>query len=221
MGTGRQRIPRPDSWHPGPPAPWEGRDLSVLADHAETLARLGRIAGRPAGDDVGDDPRLRPSAVLVPVVGLDGAPGLVFTRRSPHLTHHKGEVSFPGGRLDPGETPVAAALREAHEEIALAPARVTVLGTLEPVTTWASNSAITPVIGRVEGAPEFVANASEVERVFTVPLIDLASPGVFSQELWPIAGREAPIHFYDLEEDILWGVTGRMVTRLLDEITRD
>ena len=167
MGTGRQRIPRPDSWHPGPPAPWEGRDLSVLADHAETLARIGRIAGRPAGDDVGDDPRLRPSAVLVPVVGLDGAPALVFTRRSPHLTHHKGEVSFPGGRLDPGETPVAAALREAHEEIALAPARVTVLGTLEPVTTWASNSAITPVIGRVEGAPEFVANASEVERVFT------------------------------------------------------
>lgn len=222
MGAGRQHIPRPEAWRPGPPPPWADRDLSVLSDPDETLVRLARhlddSGAAPSAADT--DARLRPSAVLVPFVVDDGLPALVLTRRSPHLTHHKGEVSFPGGRLDPGESPVDAALREAHEEIALAPHCVTVLGRLGSLTTYASNSAITPVVARVIGSPEFVPNVAEVERVFVVALRDLAAPGVFSQELWPIAGAPSSIHFYDLADDILWGVTGRMVTNMLDLITR-
>jgi 8-oxo-dGTP pyrophosphatase MutT (NUDIX family) len=158
--------------------------------------------------------------VLVPIVENSGRPALVLTRRSRHLTHHKGEVSFPGGRLDPGEDTVSAALREAHEEIALHPSAVSVIGHLPSVTTYASNSTITPVVARVDGAPRLTINTAEVERVFTVTLEDLAAPGTFRQESWPIAGRPLPIHFYDLPEDILWGVTGRMVTHLLDVLTR-
>lgn len=221
MGTGRQKIPRPADWVQGPEPPWADRDLSVLGDGEEVLRRLRERVAAAGGETPRPvDSAMRPSAVLVPVMDVAGSPALVFTRRSRHLTHHKGEVSFPGGRLDPGEDTVAAALREAHEEIALAPSLVSVIGQLPPVTTYASNSAITPVVARVTGAPLFVPNAVEVERVFTVTLAGLAAPGVFSQELWPIAGTSSPIHFYDLDDDILWGVTGRMVTHLLDVLTR-
>lgn len=222
MATGRQHIPRPEQWHPGPGAPWQGRDVSILSDLDEVLRRLRLRLASGAGQsdfDVGG-PATRPSAVLVPILDVSGVPSVVLTRRSQNLTHHRGEVSFPGGRLDPGEDAVSAALREAHEEISLAPSDVTVVGALAPVTTYASNSEITPVVGHVRGSPRFAANADEVERVFTVPLGELASPGVFTQELWPIGGTPSAIHFYDLADDILWGVTGRMVTGLLDLLTR-
>jgi len=221
LGSGRQQIPRPPQWSLGPEAPWVGRDLAFLEDRDEVHRRLARrIDDASRVESMPDDGVMRPSAVLVPIVDVAGAPGLVLTRRSQHLTHHKGEVSFPGGRLDPGETPVSGALREAHEEIALVPSSVSVIGTLPSVVTYASNSAITPVVGVVEGAPSLDANVLEEERVFTDTFRDLVAPGVFTQERWPIAGRSSAIHFYDLPDDILWGVTGRMVTHLLDVLTR-
>ena len=96
------------------------------------------------------------SAVLVPLYVDDGELHAVFTRRRDDLKRHPGEISFPGGRRDPGETLVETALREAHEEIGLPPDAVDVLGALEPTPTFVTNYAIYPFVGLIEPGFEWV-----------------------------------------------------------------
>ena len=110
-------------------------------DRPHLIAAPGRGPGRHAGELEG----ARHSAVLVPLYdGPDGAE-VLLTRRSQALRNHRGEVSFPGGRIDPGETPVAAALREAYEEVALDPQVPQVIGELDHLSTVVSSSRIVPV----------------------------------------------------------------------------
>jgi 8-oxo-dGTP pyrophosphatase MutT (NUDIX family) len=147
---------------------------------------------------------------------------VVLTRRSAHLRSHRGEVSFPGGRLDGEETPEQGALREAGEEIGLDPESVTLVGRLMPVTTYASGSNITPVVGLLPGRPRLVASPHEVEHVFDVALAELADPNVFREEWWTVAGRGPtaggepfPVWFFELPDDTVWGATARMLVDLL------
>jgi 8-oxo-dGTP pyrophosphatase MutT (NUDIX family) len=155
----------------------------------------------------------------------------VLTRRAAHLRTHTGEVSFPGGRLDPAESPEAGALREAAEEIGLVPAAVEVVGRLTPLATVSSGSAITPIVGFLEVRPVLVPNPNEVERVFDVALADLAADGVFSEERWTLplgilpadsrmrddAGADGsfPMWFFELAHDTVWGATARILMELL------
>src|SRR5205085_10422434 len=126
---GAQIIPRPAAWELGEPAPWAGVPAPAAIDLGELAATIAaRGPGRPMPVEF---PAGRHSAVLIALFpGARGAE-VVLTRRSQRLRNHKGEISFPGGRLDPGETPVQAALREAQEEVALDPALVTVIGELD------------------------------------------------------------------------------------------
>jgi 8-oxo-dGTP pyrophosphatase MutT (NUDIX family) len=148
---------------------------------------------------------------------------LILTRRSTGLRTHKGEVSFPGGRLDVGEGPAAAALREAHEEVGLDPARVTTVGWLQPVMTMVSASLIVPVIATVAARPQLVVSPAEVERAFDVSLAELAEPGIFHEERWKIPGRTIPgtvddafaVGFFEVEGEMIWGATARMLYELL------
>jgi 8-oxo-dGTP pyrophosphatase MutT (NUDIX family) len=183
------------------------------------------ISGRMArlGPDPGPVERSVDSAVLAALFEEAGEARLVFTRRSAALRHHRGEVSFPGGRIDPGEDPTAAALREAHEEVSLDPGQVTPVGWIHPVMTMSLRSFIMPVVASVASRPHLVANPAEVERVFDVPLHDLADPDNFHEERWMISGRRIPnsrdgafaVHFFEVDGEMIWGATARMIFELL------
>ncbi|MFZ4720773.1 MAG: NUDIX hydrolase [Ilumatobacteraceae bacterium] len=162
-----------------------------------------------------DFPDARPSAVLALFTdGPDGAE-VLLTRRAMHLSNHRGEVSFPGGRLEPGETYVAAALREADEEVGLDPALVTVVGRLQPISTYVSRSWIVPVVGWVADRPALDLRPAEVDRVMWVPLRELTLPGTFREEWWPTVSGDRPIFFFELDDETVWGATARMLHQLL------
>src|SRR3954454_19434603 len=157
---GRQNIPRPPEARPGPPPPWAGVDAALR--HHVSMERVREVmaAEDPAHPDhheVALPAELpgppRPAAVLVPLFEEDGETRVILTRRAAHLRSHTGEVSFPGGRLEPGEGALAGALREAHEEIGLDPGEVEVLGQLAPLATVSSGSRITPFVGAVARRP--------------------------------------------------------------------
>jgi 8-oxo-dGTP pyrophosphatase MutT (NUDIX family) len=177
-----------------------------------------------SGDGTGV--RIVNAAVLGLLFEEAGETRLVFTRRSTSLRAHRGEISFPGGRIDSGEDPPAAALREAYEEVGLDPATVTTMGWIHPVMTMVSASVIMPILGTVAARPQLVASPAEVERVFDVALADLADPDVFHEERWSIPGRTIPgspdnsfaVWFFEVEGEMIWGATARMVQELLSVV---
>ena len=224
-GARRQRIPRPPGVRPGGPPPWAG--LPESRRRGIGLARVrGAVgsAGRPgeaaSAASMGPDVPLvdaRPAAVLCALFEEAGEARVVLTRRSAGLRSHTGEVSFPGGRLEPGEPPACAALREAHEEIGLDPATVEIVGELSPVSTYTSRSSIMPFVGALAGRPSLVPNPAEVEHVLDVALATLTSDSVYRCELWDLPGagwRE--MYLFELEHDVVWGATARMLRELLD-----
>lgn len=234
----RQVVPRPGSARPGGPAPWAGlpageRRGITLAAVLQRLDDAGQRGPLPAPGTVGDvltiSPGDRPgfdartAAVLVALFEEAGEARVVLTRRSPALRSHRGEVSFPGGRIDDGEDAVAAALREADEEIGLRPGSATVAGWLHPVMTFASGSHITPVVATLATRPRLRASPAEVDRVFDVALADLAADGVFHEERWSVPGRPVPVSpdgsfpvwFFEAADETIWGATARMLTELV------
>jgi 8-oxo-dGTP pyrophosphatase MutT (NUDIX family) len=163
------------------------------------------------------------AGVLAVLFEEEGEARLILTRRSSGLRTHKGEVSFPGGRLNEGEDPASAALREAHEEIALDPALVTTVGWIHPVMTLVSASLIMPVLATVRERPRLEPSPLEVERIFDVSLAELADPGIFHEECWNIPGRTIPgtdddsfaVWFFEVSGEMIWGATARMIHELL------
>ena len=152
-----------------------------------------------------------------------GEAHVILTRRSFTLRAHRGEIALPGGANDPGEDLIDTALREAHEEVGLVRSLVTPVGWLSPLVTFASGSAIWPVVARLDARPNLVADPAEVDRVFTVALSDLAEDGAFVEERWRRAERRPgadddgffPLYFYRVPEDVIWGATARVLTELL------
>lgn len=216
---GAQRIPRPEHWRAGTLPAWSGRDLSVLDDLEQIEHRLlSRLALAPTDDSMPPG-TWRPSAVLVGVTHDSAGPSLLLTRRADHLRNHAGEVSFPGGRMEPGESPHDTALREAHEEIALPPSKVRALGVLSPLTTMVSDSFITPVVARVGDIDDVRVDPGEVARVFTVPVAEFARVDTYTCESWMTPRGEIDVHFFHLDDETVWGATARMIVALLDLLT--
>ena len=175
-----------------------------------------QVAARPhPGSFDADFADARLSAVLVVLADGDDGAEVLLTRRSMHLRSHRGEVSFPGGRLDPGEGYVAAALREAYEEVGLAPDSVSVVGHLQPLGTAVSRNWIVPVVALLPTPIPLEGRTSEVDRVLWVPLRDLTQPGTFREEHWPTPAGERPIFFFELDDETVWGATARMLHQLL------
>jgi 8-oxo-dGTP pyrophosphatase MutT (NUDIX family) len=162
---------------------------------------------------------------LVPLFEEKGETRVVLTVRSDHLRSHQGEVAFPGGRLEDHESVVEAALREADEEVGLAPGSVTVVGRLSSLPTISSANVMTPVVATLESRPSLVPSPAEVERVFDVGLSELVADGVFHEEWWrresEIAGTpdfpdgEFPVWFFDVAGETVWGATARTLVELL------
>jgi 8-oxo-dGTP pyrophosphatase MutT (NUDIX family) len=214
---GAQIIPRPRKWRPGAPAPWAELDRLPRIDVGDLAAAIAaRGPGRPPAISF---PGGRHSAVLVVLFPGDDGAEVVLTRRSKTLASHKGEISFPGGRLDPGESPVDAALREALEEVALGPSLVTVVGELDHITTIVSRSIIVPVVGTLEARPELRASAAEVDRILTLPLVEFLADDVYREERWGYPPLDRSIHFFELTDETVWGATGRMMLQLLSIAT--
>lgn len=150
----------------------------------------------------------------------DGQAGVLLTRRSWRLRNHSGEISFPGGRLDPGETPREAALREASEEVGLAPDAVEVVGELNHLATVVSRSYIVPIVARLHDQLELRPTSMEVERILWVPLRDLVRPDTWHAERWGAPPSSRLLYFFELDDETVWGATAAMLTDLLGRLAR-
>jgi 8-oxo-dGTP pyrophosphatase MutT (NUDIX family) len=157
------------------------------------------------------------SAVLAPLFA-DAAGELhaVFTRRRDDLRRHAGEISFPGGRQDPGETLIETALREAHEEVGLPPEAVDVLGALEPTPTLVTNYAIYPFVGLIEPGFEWVMGETEVAEVLELPLAELRA-GAGERRL---VRKGIPFRTptYEVGGQLIWGATARILQDLIGRL---
>ncbi len=173
------------------------------------------VAARPLVDPTMPPGSFRASAVLVALADGPRGAEVLLTRRSLSLASHRGEISFPGGRVDAGETFEAAALREAHEEVALDPSAVHVGGRLDPIATLVSRSFIVPVVGAVGRQAVLWPAEDEVDRILWVPLVELTRADTFREEIWPIAEQHRPIFFFELDDETIWGATARMLHQLL------
>jgi mutator protein MutT len=176
---------------------------------------VASVAARPQSDPVAPIDTLRSSAVLVVLTDGDRGAEVLLTRRSQTLSSHRGEISFPGGRVDAGETFEQAGLREAQEEVALNPSAVRLHGRLEPISTMASRSFIVPVVGTVDAHPKLTAAAEEVDRIMWVPLTELTRADTFREELWDFDGGRRPMFFFELDDETIWGATARILHQLL------
>lgn len=185
--------------------PWVRRVAPTIAD--DTPDWFTRFAP-PA-----DAPRV--SAVLI-LVGPDkrGGEDIILTERTQHLRSHAGQVSFPGGRLDPGEGPIEAALRESHEEVGLDPNGVEIVDTLPPLYLTPSSNAVHPVIGWwPDPHPVGVKSAFEVERVVRAHVTDLTDPANRFTVTAP-GGYKGP--GFEIDGLFVWGFTAQLLTVVLE-----
>jgi len=157
--------------------------------------------------------------VLIPLYEVDGEARLILTKRPETLPSHRGEIAFPGGKAEPGESLVEAALREANEEIGLDPAAVEIVAELDGLATVASRFSIAPFVGVMLEPPVLVANPSEVDGVLEVPLSEVLDDGVFREERWDLEGSEHSVYFFDLPGETVWGATARILTSFLEHLT--
>ncbi len=162
----------------------------------------------------------RPAAVLVPLYVEDGEWHVLLTQRTDLVEHHKGQVAFPGGRVDADDADrVQTALREAEEEIGLKPEDVTVLGQLDELFT-VTQYRITPVVGVLPWPYRFVLSTVELSEAFGVPLRWLADPAnLETQYREPIVpGPRIPVYYFYYEGRVIWGATARMLLNLLEVV---
>ena len=157
------------------------------------------------------------AAVLVLLYDNDGEVHVVFQKRTDHVRDHKGQISFPGGAADEGDTDLRyTALRETHEEIGVLPADVDVLGELDELLTI-SNFRVKPFVGWLSRFPyEWKFSDHEVAYLLEVPLSHLMDPATLIPDRRTFNGREIVFQSYQFGDDLIWGATARMLSNFLD-----
>lgn len=160
-------------------------------------------------------PDARHSAVLLVLAEGPRGAEVLLTRRSMLLRNHRGEISFPGGRCDPGETPVETALRETHEEVGLEAHLPRVVGELEHLSTIVSKSYIVPVVATLDDRLDLSPQTGEADRVMWTPIAELTRPGTYHRERWGLPPLDRPLHFFHLDDETVWGATARILVDLL------
>lgn len=161
---------------------------------------------------------LRPAAVLVPILARAEEPQVLFTVRTRHMRKHAGQISFPGGSVDPGDRgPLDTALRESMEEIALEREQVRVLGYLDDYPTM-TGFRVTPVVGLVDARAETRPDGVEVEEVFEVPLSFVLDPANYRRQHLKHAGMRLPYWGLPYGDRFIWGATAGMLRDLLRKL---
>lgn len=155
------------------------------------------------------------AGVLVLLYERGGEPALLLTRRTEHVLHHPGQISFPGGERHPGESLEATALRETEEELGLDLGAVRVLGRLTPLYIPPSNYCIYPTVAFLPGRPLFCPQPDEVAEVIEVPLRRLLDPASRRREVWTIGERTANVPFYEFQGHKIWGATAMVLAEFL------
>jgi 8-oxo-dGTP pyrophosphatase MutT (NUDIX family) len=216
---GQQRIPRPASFRPGGPPAWAALDPDKrrftlaeirdrLADLPPAVERGPKVAGSQA------------AAVLMPLYEEDGDTRIVLIKRPETMSSHRGEIAFPGGKFEPGVDSDlrVTALREAHEEVGLDPGAVEIVARLDGIGTVASRFTITPFVGFLAEPPVLTPSPGEVVRTLEVPLSDLLDPDAYREEHWGTDTADFDVHFYDLEDETVWGATARILTSFFSHL---
>jgi 8-oxo-dGTP pyrophosphatase MutT (NUDIX family) len=195
--------------------------MSALFDRIGRLYREGHQDG-PA--ELFFDPRLkggevfRPAAVLVALTERE-EPGVLLIHRPSNMRAHPGQIAFPGGKIDPGETPVDAALREAREELGIDSAQVRVVGTSDLYRTG-SGYEITPVLGVVPPDIEIRPNPTEVAQWFEAPARHVFDPANHVQKFVEYEGMEHPFYEIVWQDHAIWGVTAALIVNLSRRMRR-
>ena len=196
-----------------------------IAGHLDPLEE-SRGGGRTVRSDFDLNPAHAPgaavelasAAVLVGLVEREEGLSVILTRRADTLRRHTGQIAFPGGRSDPGETPWATALREAQEEIGLDPALVSLAGLSTPYQTG-TGFHITPVVGFIAPGFELIANTDEVADIFETPFGFLMDPANHEQhQRTTPAGDERRFYAMTWEDRFIWGATAGMLRALYDRL---
>ena len=218
----RQQIPRPRASVPGGIAPWAG----LAADERRPI-RLETVVATlgPRLVPPDEEPEDRPvAAVLIPLFEVEGETSVLLIRRSSFLASNPGDIAFPGGRLEAGETALHASLREAEEEVGLPAESVRVLGRMEMVFRARRGGRIAPYLGVLAAPPAgLTAQPYEVDEVLTVSLADLAEEGVYWEERWDMPGEGSRVlsffsHRGALGDDVIWGMTAGVLRQLLSAV---
>jgi 8-oxo-dGTP pyrophosphatase MutT (NUDIX family) len=242
-------LPRPESWMPGPPAPWsyvavDERRLTShrvkqhLADQHERQSQLASLNGdtqtQPRAEELpsslienleSKEFTSRPSAVLVPLVlknDRDIGSVIVMTRTM-SVSHHKGQVSFPGGMTEPTDIDSTdTALRETEEEIGIPRNAFSVIGASTSVQTRSRTSMITPIIATcsLESLEAITTSPDEVAELHVIGLDQLLAPDCYMSEIWDFGNLSAIIHMYFVRDSqghpvFIWGATAHILTDIL------
>jgi 8-oxo-dGTP pyrophosphatase MutT (NUDIX family) len=192
-----------------PPAPWT----------EDIRGRLSRPwpAREPGTGETGSGP-LRKAAVLIPLYVKDHVLWTLFTKRTDQVEHHKGQISFPGGRHDEGDEDLwTTALRETEEEIGVPRGRVRLLGALPKIVT-VTDFEVSPFVGAIPYPVDFTLHAGEVESIIEIPVPYLLDPMVVEERPMTRMGREVTVLVYHYRGHAIWGATARILADLLEAL---
>jgi 8-oxo-dGTP pyrophosphatase MutT (NUDIX family) len=191
---------------------------ATITDRLRLAYQLGVVASTDGNAELYAGVQLKCAAVLIPLVSWKDEWHLVFTRRTQAVEHHKGQVSFPGGRCEQDEsTPEQTALREAEEEIGLKPVDVRLLGRLNEYLTI-THYRVTPVVGVIPWPYAVRREPAEVEHIFTIPLAWLSLRENWDEQAVTPDGVQRPfqvISYHPYDGELLWGATARMTHNFL------
>ncbi|MBI1745374.1 MAG: alpha/beta fold hydrolase [Acidobacteria bacterium] len=189
-----------------------------MAEWSEQIRQI--LAGRAPSPSPApaDDVSLVRAAVLIPLYECEGQIYVLLTRRTDKVDHHKGQVSFPGGRYDDSDqNSLNTALREAYEEVGLQPADIKILGVLDSMLT-STGFVVTPYVGMIPYPYKFHLNEDEVAAALHVPLAVFQDPSHFREEIWEWNGEFIPMQFYRHQEEVIWGATARIMKSFLEVV---